>query len=215
MASLNMSSVQTNESELSQDLEQIIFGNKLNLTEKSWIKIYTLPKECQLTDFESLWNLIPSERATITVFGKQHKVPRFLKAYGQDYHFSNENHTAEPIKDPFLLKLLHHVWMEEKNTSANGILVNWYRDGNDYIGPHSDDEKTLIPGAPIYSFSFGAERDFVLKNKKTKECFVFKLKDNTVCIMGGDCQKEFTHTIPKRLKCKERRINVTIREFTE
>ena len=40
----------------------------------------------------------------------------------------------------------------------NGVLVNWYENGLHYIGPHSDDERQLAPGAPILSLSLGATR---------------------------------------------------------
>ena len=41
-----------------------------------------------------------------------------------------------------------------------------YADGSHYIGPHSDDETQLAPGAPIYSVSWGATRRFRLLPKK-------------------------------------------------
>ncbi len=189
---------------------------KIQLNETSWITISKLPEELQLKDFESLYKLIPTEQATVTIYGKQHKVPRFLKTYGHGYKFSNEEHKAEELTDPFLIKLLEYTNKAENyKFKYNGELVNWYRDGNDYIGEHSDNEKDLVQGAPIYSFSFGATRDFIIKSKKDDQKIVLPLEDNTLLIMGGETQKYYKHSVPKRLKCKKARINVTIRAFKE
>ena len=59
--------------------------------------------------------------------------------------------------------------MKKLDPRLNELLVNWYRDGSDYIGPHSDDERELVKGAGIYCISYGATRDFVLCKKKDKK----------------------------------------------
>ena len=48
----------------------------------------------------------------------------------------------------------------------NMALQNWYR-AEDSISAHSDDEPQHVPRAPIFSFSWGAPRRFVLKPKQT------------------------------------------------
>jgi alkylated DNA repair dioxygenase AlkB len=191
--------------------------NHIQLNPNSWVKIYSLPEKYKLNDFETLWKLCPKEHAIVNVFGKDHPVPRFMKAYGKDYNFSKTEHKSELIENDYLKQLQNYVNEIEYKYKGlyNGILVNWYRDGNDYIGPHSDSEVDLVSGAPIYSFSFGVTRDFVIKAKKGNQRIVLSLENNTVCTMGGEMQKDYTHTVPKRLRCKERRVNVTIRAFKE
>ena len=61
-------------------------------------------------------------------------------------------------------------------------------------GPHSDNETQLQAGQPIYSFSFGAERKFVVP-----------LLDNTCVVMRGDMQRPYKHSVPRSAKVKERR----------
>lgn len=187
---------------------------KIQLNSTSHIIKIKLPKELQLDEkgFEKLWRLHPKEHGTVTIFGKQHDVPRYQKAFGHDYHFSGETHKSDEIKNKFLKILVDHVNNEEKH-EYNGTLVNWYEDGNHYIGAHSDDESELVKNSPIYSFSFGATRDFVLKHKQTKQRVVIPLENNTLLIMAGETQRYYKHSVPKRLKCKKRRINVTIRAF--
>ncbi len=93
------------------------------------------------------------------------------------------------------------------------LLINWYRDGNDYIGMHSDDEKQMKAETPVATVSLGTQRDFFLVEKKTKKKQVFKLENNSVFVMGGTCQKTHKHGLPKRKKIKTYRISLTFREF--
>lgn len=86
-----------------------------------------------------------------------------------------------------------------------------YSDGTNYIGAHSDDESDLQENAFIVSVSFGATRDFVFTHKITKEKVSMILKSGSVVLMGGDCQKNWKHEVPKRLKIKEPRINLIFR----
>ena len=50
----------------------------------------------------------------------------------------------------------------------NGVLVNWYQDGEHYIGWHSDDVSQLDQDAPIYTISLGATRTFKIRETKDK-----------------------------------------------
>ena len=49
-------------------------------------------------------------------------------------------------------------------TNYNGILINKYIDGNDYIGAHGDDEKNLDAG-DVIAISYGAVRKFRIRDK--------------------------------------------------
>jgi len=94
--------------------------------------------------------------------------------------------------------------------------VNWYLDGGQYIGPHSDDVTELLPQSEIYSLSFGATRDFLFEDKKAsapRKKTVVSLENGTLVIMGGTCQATHKHSVPKDKLVKTRRINVTFRSF--
>lgn len=185
------------------------------LDDTSWYIQQPLPDESRCTDYKSLWELHPTVHATVHVWGKTYPVPRFMQAYGHDYNFSKSEHHALPLGDPYLTKLLAYANQHDPEHTYNGMLVNWYRNGNDYIGPHSDDESELTPGSNIYSFTFGATRDFVFKHKTDGRRVVCPLADNTMLIMGGTTQQFWRHSVPKRAKCTESRVNVTIRSFVE
>lgn len=94
------------------------------------------------------------------------------------------------------------------------MVINWYMDGTNHIGAHADDENQLVPDSSIYSFSFGATRDFVVTSKRDKTFkLVLPLEHNACIVMGGSMQKYYKHAVPKRLRVKEPRINVTMRLY--
>ena len=99
----------------------------------------------------------------------------------------------------------------------NFVLVNRYKDGNDKMGDHKDDEKELDPSVPIASLTFGAERDFIFKhqNKKINKIDDVKiiLKDGMLLLMKNPTNSFWYHGLPQRKKCFEPRINLTFRKI--
>lgn len=101
----------------------------------------------------------------------------------------------------------------------NACLVNWYAPEHT-IGLHSDDEPELDTSWPIFSLSWGGPRRFLLRPKsKNKRGVVHEvlLKDGDLLVMGGNCQDEFKHEIPKVRSTKDglvgNRISWTIRRM--
>ena len=97
----------------------------------------------------------------------------------------------------------------------NGILVNKYKSGEDYISAHSDDEKNL-DNTGVVVISYGATRKFRIRDKKTKEIVKdFPLISYSMLQMSGKFQQEFTHEIPIEKKIKDERISFTFRKHTK
>jgi alkylated DNA repair dioxygenase AlkB len=94
------------------------------------------------------------------------------------------------------------------------VLLNYYRDGNDTVGWHADDEPGLGLSPFIASLSVGAERDFQLRfnNDKTVKITML-LTHGSLLVMGGETQGNWQHAIPRRKRIKEPRVNLTFREF--
>ena len=97
-------------------------------------------------------------------------------------------------------------------TQFNGILVNKYLDGSDYIGAHSDDE-TGLDGLGVVAISYGSERIFRIRNKNDKAIVCDEPTAHCgILHMGGNFQKLYTHEIPAQKKIKASRISFTFRK---
>ncbi len=189
---------------------------KFELDCDSWIITDKLPKDIEY-DFLNLWKLHPPELGKIKFMDKIIDVPRYQQAYGKNYSFSGMSHKALEIPFEFAVFL---DWANtlDFNGNFNGLLVNFYRNGLDYIGSHADDENDLVKESPIISISLGQTRKFRVRCKKTKKIIKdFELAHGSYLIMGGKMQNKFTHEIVKingkKGENTEKRINITIRQF--
>ncbi len=93
----------------------------------------------------------------------------------------------------------------------NSVLLNYYRDGRDSMGMHSDNEPELGPEPAIASVSFGAERTFVLIHKASGERLKLVLTDGSLLLMAGKLQQHWAHGINKTARPVGSRVNLTFR----
>lgn len=165
---------------------------------------------------ESLLSEVELTQGQIYLFGKEVAEPRLKAWYGDSeamYRYSGASHQARPWT-PVLLKIKEDVEKVCKR-SFNSVLVNYYRNGEDYMGPHRDDEKELGQKPIIASVSFGAERDFVFKHKDTKERVVVSLENGSLLLMQEGLQDSWYHGLPKRVRLQEGRLNLTFRNILD
>ena len=189
---------------------------RTQLSSKSWIDQSEIPKHVlEQIDFQDVWEDQPKKAGSFLMFGKQIKIPRRNRSYLKDYTFSGKKHKGHSSV-PYSLWVLFH-WVNQLGYGQfNQIFVNWYHDGSHYIGAHQDNEPEIIPDSPIVSISLGDERTFRVTNPAVKKWrYDVGMPDGTVLVMGGGFQKELKHQVPKTKKSKERRINVTFRQFRE
>ena len=95
----------------------------------------------------------------------------------------------------------------------NSALITMYKDGNDYIGFHSDDEPEIIDNSKIVTVSLGETRQIQFRpktNKSTCGETSFSLVHGTVYSMSKESQDSYQHSIPKD-NSKTPRISITFR----
>ncbi len=164
--------------------------------------------------FEQLQTLRWQQKA-IRLFGRSVMQPRLVAWYGDDgadYVYSGVRNIPLPW-EPTLLALRERVQRIVPHT-FNAVLCNFYRDGNDSIGWHSDDEKSLGPQPIIASLSFGATRVFRLQHKRDKtQKLAIELPDASLLLMQGATQKNYRHAIFKTKDPIGPRVNLTFRNI--
>jgi alkylated DNA repair dioxygenase AlkB len=130
---------------------------------------------------------------------------------GLTYTYSGVTHQATPWT-PLLQEIRRRV-EEASGASFNSLLANLYRDGRDSIGFHTDAEPELGLNPVVASVSLGAEREFVLKHKATRDAVKLRLAHGSLLVMGGTCQHHWLHGMPKTDETVGERINLTFRKI--
>ncbi|KAL2473555.1 Alpha-ketoglutarate-dependent dioxygenase alkB-like protein 2 [Forsythia ovata] len=183
--------------------------------------------------FHYLDKYIHWTRPTIRVFGRSCIQPRdtcYVASEGlPDLVYSGYQPRAYSWNEfPPLQEILDLVHKALPGSKFNSLLLNRYKGGNDYVGWHADDEKLYGPTPEIASVSFGCERDFFLKKKPAKrngddppskrtkknndsDQHSFVLKHGSLLVMQGYTQRDWVHSVPKRVKAGAVRINLTFR----
>jgi alkylated DNA repair dioxygenase AlkB len=161
---------------------------------------------------DRLLNTIEWKNDEAVIFGKHLITKRKAAWYGdKDYAYTYSNTTKQALRwTSELLEL--KAWVEEKSgESYNSCLLNLYHNGEEGMAYHSDDEKTLGKDTAIASLSFGAERRFLFKHKRTKETASLLLEDGSLLVMKGATQTNWLHRLPPSKKVYHPRVNLTFR----
>ncbi|MFT6311093.1 MAG: alkylated DNA repair dioxygenase AlkB [Porticoccus sp.] len=165
--------------------------------------------------FANLQSELDWKKEYLTMFGKTIPSPRLMALYGEEgisYRYSGTEHKAATWTTA--LTQINQLITQVCGQPCNSVLANLYRNGEDSMGWHSDDEAELGVNPVVASISLGAERDFVLRNKSdTSEQHKFNLANGSLLIMRGQTQACWQHSLPKRKRCLEPRINLSFRQI--
>jgi alkylated DNA repair dioxygenase AlkB len=161
--------------------------------------------------FQELLATTPWEQPQLAMFGNIVTEPRQSTWHSDDatYAYSGVERVPHPMS-PLLRKLAEQCAVITE-TPFNGVLVNLYRDGNDHLGWHADNEIVNGPEPTIASISLGAERRFDFRHNETGEVVKVLLPHGSLLVMSGLSQSCWQHRIPKETHLTLPRINLTFR----
>jgi alkylated DNA repair dioxygenase AlkB len=146
------------------------------------------------------------------IFGKNIVTKRKVAWYGDsNYLYTYSNTTKQALEWTRELSYLKQIVEKKLETKFNSCLLNLYHDGNEGVGWHSDDEKSLGKNTIIGSLSFGAERKFLFRHKQTKQEVSIILEHGSLLVMKDATQSNWLHSLPKSKKITGTRINLTFR----
>ncbi len=179
-----------------------------------WYMENFMPADKAAFYFQQLIKTIHWKQEEIKMYGKVYPVPRETAWYGYEgfnYKYSGIMCNPDPWTKELLdiKKVIEHFLPGE---DFNSVLLNLYRNGNDKVSWHADDEPELGVNPTIASVSLGATRRFDLKHKTEKDLTLqVELEPGSLIIMRGALQHHWLHQVPVQKKINDPRINLTYR----
>lgn len=155
----------------------------------------------------------PWEQSVVHLHGRDYPVPRRVAWYGDpqtSYGYSGQQHHPLPWT-PLLASIRQQV-EAQVGAPLNAVLLTLYRDGQDSMGWHSDDEAVLGRNPLIASLSLGGVRRFDLRRKgQGRIAHSLDLEHGSLLVMRGTTQHYWQHQVAKTRRHCEPRINLTFR----
>jgi len=148
----------------------------------------------------------------VRLFGREHLIPR-LQAFHSDpgIHYTYSGlRLAGTSWLPVLLPIKARL-EAVCDQPFNALLLNLYRDGQDAMGWHADNEPELGRNPVIASLSLGATRRFRLRHNDSRDTHSLELEHGSLLLMSGPTQHHWQHCLPRSKRCHAPRINLTFR----
>ena len=149
-------------------------------------------------------------------FNRQFSIPRLQAWYADDgiqYSYSNNLLKTQPWIAA--LKDIMQEIEELTHSHFNSVLVTYYRNGQDKVDWHADDEHELGDEPIIASLSLGATRKFQFRHKHLHKQGELRLKNGELMIMHPNFQKDWLHRVPEESNNNDPRINLTFRNVVK
>lgn len=155
----------------------------------------------------------PWQQPQVQIYGRQLPVPRLVAWYGDagaSYRYSGLTHLPLPWTP--LLALIRARVQRAVEQPLNAVLLNYYRDGQDSMGWHSDDEAELGPEPLIASLNLGGTRRFDLRRQGHSRIeHSLLLTHGSLLVMRGPTQHHWQHQVAKTRSFCAPRLNLTFR----
>jgi len=166
------------------------------------------------TYLEYFLNHVSWKHDEAMIYGRHYVTARKIAWYG-DHNYAYKYSGKTRVAILWTQELLEIKERIENLTGVtyNSCLLNLYEDGTQGMGWHHDDEKGLGKNCNIASVTFGAERRFDMRHKKSREKVSIRLEHGSLLVMAGTTQSCWQHQLPKTTKVTQPRVNLTFRKM--
>ena len=157
--------------------------------------------------FDELVEVLPlRQRTGVRMFDQIVDEPRLSAWWGV------ESGRPEPLP---LLREMRLVLAERYGEPFDSIGFNLYRDGDDSVAWHGDRHRHVVTNPVIAIVSVGAPRPFRLRLRRDQggqgPSLSWSLGNGDLFVMGGACQHDWEHTVPKVRNTTGARLSITFR----
>jgi alkylated DNA repair dioxygenase AlkB len=192
-------------------------GRTFHLSQRSWVRHE--PGWAASADrlYESLVGELAWRRESLQLYGREVLQPRLTAVCGRSMSPASRYRAPNPAA-PWTATaevVLDAVADDVPGWVPNGLIANLYRDGQDSIAWHADDEPALGPNPVVVSVSLGATRTCRFRRRGGGPTVAaLDLADGDLVVMGGHTQAEFEHAINKTRRVDGPRLSLTFRRYS-
>jgi len=178
-------------------------ATRTRLDPRSWVEV--VPSWLSGADslFERLAAAVPWKEHYRRLFDRTFLEPRLTAEYG------DVREAPEPVA------ALAAVLSARYQVPYDSVWLNLYRDGRDSTGWHRDRFSCRQPECVVPVLSLGATRRFLLKPRRGGSSIGFSPRSGDLIVMGGRCQQEWVHGVPKTPGTPEARISVNFQSSAQ
>jgi alkylated DNA repair dioxygenase AlkB len=176
---------------------------RIVLDEHSWVDYCPGWLDGSDEVFEELAAQARWQQRTVPMYDKQVLEPRLTAGWSTD---------AADADTPQVLRTMAAALSRRYEVGFDRIWVNLYRDGADSVAWHGDRNRLVMTRPLVATVSLGSRRRFLLRRRGTTTA-THRLEPGhgDLVVMGGRCQSEWEHTVPKTTQRVGPRMSVTIR----
>jgi alkylated DNA repair dioxygenase AlkB len=182
-------------------------ADRVWLDETTWVDL--VPRWMRGADlvFGDLVELLPWRQRKVIMYDRRLDEPRLTHWWG----------TGEDRPEPLpILATARTVLSERYDKPFDSIGFNLYRDGRDSVAWHGDRERFHREDPTVAIVSVGARRAFNLRPRhrhpghRTSSRH-FMLGHGDLFVMGGACQHDWEHCVPKVAHAEGPRLSIMFR----
>jgi alkylated DNA repair dioxygenase AlkB len=153
--------------------------------------------------YDELLALLPFQQRTgVKMYDQIVDEPR-LSAWWRVQHG-----TPEPM---LILHEIRTLLAERYDEPFDSIGFNLYRDGRDSVAWHGDRHRHVVANPVIAIVSVGVPRPLRLRPRGGGSSVSWDLGNGDLFVMGGACQHDWEHTVPKVRTTSGPRLSITFR----
>lgn len=145
-------------------------------------------------------------------YGRKFELPRLQAWYAdKGVHYRNSDNKMQTRDWVSILSSIKSTIDSITNHTFNSVLLTYYRNGQDFVGWHADDEPELGSTPVIASLSLGATRTFHYRHKQTACSGSMPLHDGELLVMQPAFQQHWEHCLLPEAQITQPRLNLTFR----
>ena len=173
------------------------------LSARSWVEHHSSWLDGSDELFEALVSSVAWQQHRRLMYDRMVDEPRLTAAYP----------AGVPWPHAVLAELSASL-SQRYGQALENLSLNLYRNGADSVAWHGDRVARTFPEPTVAIVSIGSPRPFLLRAKGGGASRMFRPGWGDLLVMGGRCQQEFDHCVPKVANAGPR-LSVMFRPFDE